>query len=157
MIHDKTPIPIPDLPPKHLASFWSKVNKNGPLQRIGFDNKVSACWLWTGTINQKGYGIFNYKGTRYRAHRIALKLAGRELPIKRDIHPDHLCLSKGCINSDHIETVSELENIFRGSGITAKYARRERCNKGHLLDGNCASNTVLAKVDSLQCVMPLER
>ena len=122
MIHDKTPIPIPDLPPKHLASFWSKVNKNGPLQRIGFDNKVSACWLWTGTINQKGYGIFNYKGTRYRAHRIALKLAGRELPIKRDIHPDHLCLSKGCINPDHIETVSEFSRFWNHRKVRSKGA-----------------------------------
>src|SRR5258708_38168365 len=98
-IMSNTPIPMPNLPLQEVARFWSKVEK------------TPTCWLWRGTLHPHGYGIFVYKNRKYRAHRISLTLAGIELPRDRNIHPDHTCQNRACVNPAHIEVVTEQENI----------------------------------------------
>jgi hypothetical protein len=128
---NKTPIPIPDLPQADIQRFWTKVDKNGPLQEI--NGKTSPCWIWQGTMHDKGYGLFSYKGRSYRAHRISLKLAGVELPLKTTVHPDHLCPNRRCVNPLHLEPVTARENTLRGEGISARNARKTHCKRGHEL------------------------
>ncbi len=49
---------------------------------------------------------------------------------------DHLCRNRAYVNPDHMEAVSNKENILRGIGPTAQNARKQFCPQGHPLDGD---------------------
>lgn len=107
--------------------FWFKVNK-----QQGDD----ACWLWTGYIDEKGYGRFNHPATGGSAHRFAYVFTygpiapGRELD--HDCHTRDLgclggaCLHRRCVRPEHLVAVTHLENMQ--VGVTA---RKTHCKRGH--------------------------
>ena len=94
---------------------------------------AGPCQEWTGSQNGDGYGIVTIEGRNAYAHRVAWRMAGREIP--RGLQIDHLCRNRACIRVDHMEVVSSRENTLRGFGPTALNARRTTCREGHPLDG----------------------
>lgn len=75
----------------------------------------SACWIWQGTLNARGYGhiamrrpVYNARGRlrgnlprKVLVHRLVLYLAGHaphEVPVA-----SHLCGVKRCCNPEHLE------------------------------------------------------
>lgn len=106
--------------------FWPKVNKNGP----------NGCWLWTASLT-RGYGVFHMGGGASNmayAHRVAYEwLVG---PIPEGLVIDHLCRNPACVNPDHLEPVTNRENILRGEGASARNARKTHCDLGHPLSGD---------------------
>lgn len=116
------------LPPKPSETdrFWAKV------QPTGF------CWEWTGAHDSAGYGIFtlapadHLNHTTTRSHRYAYEsLVG---PVGEGLHLDHLCRNRGCCNPDHLEPVTQAENIARGQSVGARIARTGICDRGHSVD-----------------------
>lgn len=109
--------------PQILERFWGKVNKGGP----------DECWQWkAGTA--KGYGSFYISHRRsYPAHRFAYELANGKIPEGMVI--DHLCRNRGCVNPNHLEPVTNVENVMRGQSGTAINARKTHCIRGHALIG----------------------
>jgi hypothetical protein len=71
--------------------------------------KSDGCWLWTGTTIPAGYGYLTIRGVRHRAHRLSYEL--RVGPIPEGLH-----LDRACVNPDHLEPVTNRENIRRGAG-----------------------------------------
>lgn len=101
------------------ARFWPNVDKTG----------VNGCWLWLGT-RRKGYGRFqSIDGRRLSAHRVAYELLVGPIPVGLVL--DHLCRNRACVNPDHLEAVTNRDNILRGYGASAQMARRTSCPKGH--------------------------
>ena len=99
---------------------------------------VSRCWLWTAGT-QRGYGHFRVgaRGSKkVRAHRFAYELwVG---PIPKGLTLDHLCRVRHCVNPDHLEAVTQGENVRRGD--TGKLnANKTHCLRGHPFD---AENTI---------------
>lgn len=107
--------------------FWSKVDKSGD------------CWLWTAATT-KGYGRVN---GRQMAHRVAYEELVGAVPedhvLDHRCHSDDLgcpggeCIHRRCVNPDHLEPVTQRENVMRGRGLTAELARRTTCKEGHPL------------------------
>lgn len=99
------------------------------------------CLIWTGYAGSDGYGSATFDGRLQRVHRIAYQLAFG--PIPPGLHIDHTCHNpatcKGgvacvhrlCCNPDHLEAVTNVENILRGGGFTAVNARKTHCKRGH--------------------------
>lgn len=56
-------------------------------------------------------------------------------PIPEGLVIDHLCRNRGCVNPDHLEAVTQRENILRGEGLAAANARKTHCPKGHPYSG----------------------
>lgn len=84
-----------------LARFESKYVVDGE----------SGCWNWTGTIDAKGYGRLDLGGRPQKAHRVAHNLLVG--PIGHGLTIDHLCRNKRCVNPDHLEAVTAVENVRR--------------------------------------------
>lgn len=97
--------------------FWSKVDKSG------------SCWLWTGSKTSWEYGQHTVDGKNWRVHRLAYILTKGEIP--KGLHLDHLCRVRHCVNPDHLEPVTNKQNVLRGIGPTANNARKTHCKRGH--------------------------
>jgi hypothetical protein len=82
--------------PEFRASFWARVDKNGP----------GGCWLWTGATSN-GCGLLTVrdkskptpdgrgKGRTILAHRLAWRLIKGEWPTKWALHE---CDVRNCVN-----------------------------------------------------------
>jgi hypothetical protein len=83
----------------------------------------NGCWIWTGFINDSGYGHFRFQGGKKKAHRVAYALLVGSIPEGLTI--DHLCGVTACVNPAHLEPVTIAENIRRAR------ARITHCPRHH--------------------------
>lgn len=97
----------------------AKVNKLGPKQ----SGVRGRCWLWTGHVNKRGYGVFSLDGRKVYVHRFSWVAANG--PIPEGLTIDHLCCVKTCVRPSHLEPVTLEENYRR------EVERRRACSKGH--------------------------
>lgn len=89
----------------------------------------SGCWLWTGSLNPGGYAQMSINGRPRHVHRFSYEhFVG---PIPAGLQIDHLCRNRSCVNPDHLEPVTQRENIMRGIAISAQNARKTHCKNGH--------------------------
>jgi hypothetical protein len=94
--------------------FWGRVDKTGD------------CWLWTGTLTEKGYGSrVQYQGEQHYPHQLAYRLLVG--PIPDGLVIDHHCRVRNCVNPDHLEPVTQEENTRRG--VEARWF--ESCPNNH--------------------------
>lgn len=104
--------------------FWEKVDVEHPLR----------CWNWTAASKPEGYGKFYVDGHLKQAHRVAYELLmGSAIPDGFQL--DHLCRNPRCVNPDHLEPVTQRENLLRGHVWLRDAARtRTTCPQGHPYD-----------------------
>lgn len=115
-----TPAPRPPWEPR----FWDKV----------YPCPITGCWLWGASVRKKrgGYGQFTVKhGTVAQSHRIAYELI--KGPIPEGLVLDHLCRVTCCVNPDHLEPVTAVENFMRGMAPGIVSWRTNICKFGHEL------------------------
>jgi len=102
-----------------IERFWSKVDK------------TDSCWLWTACKSSTQYGVIRLSGTTRYAHRISYYLSKGDLADGLVV--DHLCRTRHCVNPDHLELVTNRENILRGNGWSGRNASKTSCLRGHPL------------------------
>lgn len=67
------------------------------------------CVVWTGHVNQNGYGRMNVGRNRLRVvHHVAWEQENG--PIPPDMEIDHICFNRACINVEHMRLVSRRQN-----------------------------------------------
>ena len=71
----------------------------------------SECWIRAGADNGAGYSVMTADGRNALAHRLAYELWFGPIPDGLTI--DHLCYVKRCVNPDHLEIVTGVENTRR--------------------------------------------
>jgi hypothetical protein len=84
---------------------------------------VTECWEWQGFLFQ-GYGQFKENHTHLvRAHRWSY--AQYVGALVDGLVVDHLCSNRRCCNPDHLEQVTQKENVMRAKlSVT-------HCPQGH--------------------------
>jgi hypothetical protein len=87
----------------------------------------TPCLLWQGPKDEDGYGRLHLNGKRSRAHRTAYEDANGQIP--EGLVLDHLCRIRHCVNPDHLEPVTNGENVHRAGA--ARRAAITHCPKGH--------------------------
>jgi len=107
------------LPPR----FWRKV----------VPEPMSGCWLWTAAERRGGYGGFYIgPGRSMRAHKIAFEeLVG---PVPEGLELDHRCRTRCCVNPAHLEPVTRVVNVRRGTAPAARHFAKTECVNGHPFD-----------------------
>ena len=92
----------------------------------------TPCVVWTGGIRPDGYGYLYVDGKQKLAHRVAYE---KEIgPIPDGLVIDHLCRTRACVNTQHMEPVTIGENVLRGETGPGINSRKTECNNGHSLD-----------------------
>lgn len=105
--------------------FWAHVERK------------SECLLWTGQIENEGYGRLHWPladpNRKVLAHRWAYVLfSGKSIP--NELEPDHTCRNRACVNWKHLELVTHQVNSLRGvRSPTAINAVKTHCRRGHEL------------------------
>lgn len=94
---------------------------------------LSGCWIWKGALDKEGYGIFSIGKKNKRAQRLSYEHWNGKL-IK-NLTIDHLCRNRACVNPEHLEQVTNKENLARGQGFGALNSKKTHCPKGHPLSG----------------------
>jgi hypothetical protein len=118
----------PGTPLAERLEFWSEPDDRG-------------CWRWQASKLPTGYGRISIAGGRPRvqaAHRVAYEVFVGPIPDGLEI--DHLCRVRDCINPQHLEPVTFLENQRR--------RRSEVCRRGHPLSGD---NLLVDRFSTRRC------
>jgi hypothetical protein len=89
-----------------------------PLDIIRFLQKVrlktdTECWLWTGHVDDKGYGQFKWKGKAYWSHRWSYAVFRR--PLIGGLTVEHKCRTPSCVNPYHLELLTNVANVANQS------------------------------------------
>lgn len=72
----------------------------------------TPCWIWRLSRNRDGYGV-EWDGKAMRlAHRVAYERENGAIPAGLTL--DHLCRERSCVRPDHLEVVTQAENVRRG-------------------------------------------
>lgn len=100
-----------------VSRFWAKVDKS------------EACWLWTASVGNHGYGQMGARGTVMLAHRISYLLAHGSIPDGFTV--DHICHNKRCVNPAHLEAVTLEENVKRAWAAGRYGHSPDVCAHGH--------------------------
>lgn len=97
----------------------------------------NGCWLWTGKINQAGYPCFSVQSNWIYAHRWSYEHHVGPVPeglevdhkchtLDRDCPGGRDCSHRRCVNPEHLEAVTQRENVGR-----SRPATKTHCANGH--------------------------
>lgn len=104
-------------------------------RRLANVKREGECIIWQGAPNNMGYGKVSVRndptarGREEAVHRWFYKrFVG---PIPEGLVLDHLCRTPLCVNVEHLEPVTQLENDRRGQLARGFGPDRETCVNGH--------------------------
>ncbi len=118
-----------------MSTVFAQRDKERLLSKVVVGD--NGCWVWTGSRRRDGYCNFTTCHGRGNRKTTMVHRASYEMfvgPIPSGLTLDHLCRNRACCNPEHLEPVTQRENILRGEGVAAANARKTHCPKGHPYD-----------------------
>lgn len=105
------------------------------LIQVGWDETERGCWEWRGKKNDSGYGLINAPRLALESPRVhRLMWAMHNGPIPEGAVVRHRCDNPPCVNPNHLEIGSHLDNMedMKTRGRSRSYATGR-------YDGVCAN------------------
>lgn len=104
-----------------------------------FDDLVRVeflgCHHWTGSKGHRGYGQFRLGRRVVKAHRFAYERTKGFIPDGMQV--DHVCIVPPCVNPDHLQLVTQQQNLALArirAGKPSAYGRQDALNDGLAVD-----------------------
>jgi hypothetical protein len=101
---------------RRCEPHWSIAERIVHLSRR---DKLSDCWLWRAATMENGYGVVNWRGKLWLAHR--LSWMGVHGPIPPGGMICHRCDERRCVNPEHLFLGTRQVNM---DDLRAKRLRR---------------------------------
>lgn len=101
------------------------------IESMSVGEPMSGCWLWTGSLNRKGYGQLTHQQKHMEAHRASFTAFCGDPSGKLVCHN---CDQPSCVNPSHLYAGTSVDN--RKDMLVRKrwshpYAKRIACAAGH--------------------------
>lgn len=99
---------------------------------------TTGCWEVSGSIASNGYPHVS-DGRRKKTSTHRAMFEAWYGPIPDGLVLDHICRNTRCANPEHLEPVTNGENVRRGisaDATRARYAAQTECKRGHPLSGD---------------------
>jgi hypothetical protein len=110
---------------------------------------LTPCWIWDRPCGRGGrYGAIRRDWKTLSAHRFVYE--NYKGPIPDGLQLDHLCRVTACVNPDHLEPVTQAENIRRSNAWGGINHRKTHCSRGHTLTPD---NLVQSKDGGRRCLI----
>jgi hypothetical protein len=94
-----------------------------------FTVSIDGCWIWNASKLKIGYGLFSNEHRKtVTAHRWIYERTKGAIPP--DLIIDHICRNPSCVNPDHLQAITQSNNIKRSLLVKARSARTH-CKHGH--------------------------
>lgn len=74
-----------------------------------FVEKTESCWIWKGSVDKEGYGIFSYRCMKIKSHRYSYSLFNG--PLKGGFLICHTCDNPSCVNPSHLYQGTYKDNM----------------------------------------------
>lgn len=92
--------------------------------------QVGDCLIWTGSVDERGYGKLGRGGKALRAHRYVWEKEVGAIPEGMQL--DHLCHNTSCVNIKHLRIATDQQNaenrdqdkVRSASGYMGVYIRK---------------------------------
>ncbi len=104
----------------------------------------AACWVWVGAKRPSGYGFVRlptaavaFDHSPVYVHRVVWIALRGAIPagLMLDHDGEAGCRNRSCVNPDHLELATALENCATGQSPAGRNIPKTHCPKGHLLSG----------------------
>lgn len=95
------------------------------MTKVVIDDETD-CWLWLGAVTKQGYGtVADHRGTKNSttAHRLFYRTYVGAIPTGESLH--HICNNRRCVNPDHLQPISQRENVAAAFERTALLRARD--------------------------------
>lgn len=111
--------------------------KEKDLQRFMLKiQKTDTCWIYHGNKCLKGYGLFRFKASNIRAHRLSYSIHNGDIPD--GLYVLHSCDVRDCVNPDHLSVGTQSDNMRqaaeRGRLWKQNIYSSGKCPNGHIMD-----------------------
>jgi hypothetical protein len=127
------------LSPDNVNRFWEKVDKS-PGQ-----GKHGDCWLWTGCVNEHGYGVITMSPHHFLANRASWLIEYGSLPegkigvlhhcdTPRCVRPEHLFLGNQKVNLDDAISKGRMPILVYGSGVRGEEVGNHKLTAEEVLE-----------------------
>lgn len=101
-------------------------------------DESTGCWNWIGSKDAAGYGLCFLRGKTERIHRVMYALhigpVPRGVESRRYAQVHHICRNTSCCNPQHLQLVSQRQNVLEGISPPAVNILKTHCKRGHLLE-----------------------
>lgn len=88
---------------------------------------LTGCHVWTGYLNNAGYGMARAYGRKQLTHRVVWEY--KNGPVPEGLQLDHICRNKACCNPEHLRAVTAQVNTLASDNLCAVNARKTHCPK----------------------------